>query len=81
MQCVSQVACEPNNLFKFRKIDITKLDNIVKRMKNKPDHECVSNKIIIDNWNVFGNVLLRIINVIGDWCTSGKLEEINDNTR
>ena len=31
-------------------------------MKNKPDHECVSTNVIIDNWNVLGNVLFRIIN-------------------
>ena len=62
MQYISQVRCEPSNLFKFRKINITELENIAKHMKNKPDHECVSNKIIIDNWNVLGNVLLRIIN-------------------
>ena len=51
-----------NNLFKFRRIGIAELENIVKQMKNKPDHESVSNKIIIDNWNIIGNVLLRIIN-------------------
>ena len=49
MQYVSQVACEPNNLFKFLRINITELENIVKQMKNKADNECVSHKIMIDN--------------------------------
>ena len=40
-QYVNQVTCESRNLFKFRKIDITELENIVKQMKNKPDHECL----------------------------------------
>ena len=76
----SEVTCEPSNLYKFRKIDITELENIVKQRKDKPDHECVSNKIIIDNWNVLGNILLRIINTSLETYISEKLEEINDNT-
>ena len=31
-------------------------------MNNKPNHECVSNKIIINNWNALANVFLKIIN-------------------
>ena len=34
----------------------------MKQMKGKLDHECVSNEIITDNWNILGYVLLRIIN-------------------
>ena len=58
MKYFSPVTCEPNNLFKFRKISIARLEDIVKQMKSKPDYESASNKIIIVNWNVLGNVLL-----------------------
>ena len=44
MQYVSQVTSEPNNLFKFRKIEITELEMIVKQMNDKPGHECVPNR-------------------------------------
>ena len=62
VQYVSQITCEPSNLFKFYKINITELENIVKQMKDKPGQDCVSNKIIIDNLNVLENDLPRIIN-------------------
>ena len=51
-----------NNLIKFRKINIAEPESIAKQMKSKSNHECVSNKIIIHNWNVLGNVLHRLIN-------------------
>ena len=58
VQYICQETCEPSNLFKFRRINITE------HMKNKTDHESVSNKIITDNWNILGNGLLKIINTL-----------------
>lgn len=61
MQYINQVPVIYNN-FEFRAITILELKNICKSLKNKPDYNNVSTKILLDNWNITGNILLEIIN-------------------
>lgn len=48
--------------FKFRAINMLDLKNIVKNLKNKSDYEKITPKMLLDNWNEIGKILLRIIN-------------------
>ena len=43
-------------------ITIEEIKNIYKRMKNKPDYNNVTIKIIVDNWNISGTKIRDIIN-------------------
>lgn len=51
-----------NKIFKFREITIAELKSVVKELKNKPDFNKISTKIILDNWNTTGEILRKIIN-------------------
>lgn len=48
--------------FKFRAISLTELKNVCKGLKEKPDFNKVSIKIVLDNWNIIGKNMLNIIN-------------------
>lgn len=48
--------------FKFRAINIDELKSVCKSLKNKPDFNKLSPKIIIDNWNILGHEILKIVN-------------------
>ena len=51
-----------NCIFKFRAISLLKLRNICKTIKKKNDYRRISNYIILDNWDLVGNIWLEIIN-------------------
>lgn len=61
VQYINQIQIT-NKKFKFSAITILELKNIVKDLKNKPDYNKISTKIILENWNTTGKVLLKIIN-------------------
>lgn len=48
--------------FRFRAVTIQDLQNICKNMKNKPDFNNVTIKLIMDNWNIIGKSMREIIN-------------------
>lgn len=48
--------------FKFRAINIYELKSVCKSLKNKQDFDKLSPKIILDNWNVLGHEILKIVN-------------------
>ncbi|XP_067642338.1 uncharacterized protein gce isoform X1 [Eurosta solidaginis] len=48
--------------FHFKEIQICELKAICKKLKNKKDWNNVSPKIILDNWNVLGPFLTKLIN-------------------
>ena len=48
--------------FKFRAISLLELKNICKTIKKKNDYRRISNNLILDNWDLVGNILLEIIN-------------------
>lgn len=47
---------------KFRAISLQELEIICKNLKNKSDFNRISKKILLDNWNVTGQYMLKIIN-------------------
>lgn len=51
-----------NHQFKFRAISIEDLKSICKTLKNKPDFNKISSKMILDNLDTIGKVMLDIIN-------------------
>lgn len=51
-----------NAKFKFRLVTIDELKRICKELKNKSDFDRVSPRIIVDNWNVLGPYLHKLIN-------------------
>ena len=63
MQYVSNLPVITNK-FKFRAITIEEIKNIYKSMKNKPDYNKVTIKIIVDNWNILGTNTRDIINMV-----------------
>ena len=61
MQCENQIYVL-NTKFKIRAINFQDLKNVFKSIKKKPDHIKISSNIILDNWGILGNILLRFIN-------------------
>ena len=51
-----------NCRFKFRAISLLELKNICKTIKKKNDYRRISNNILLDNWDLIGNILVEIIN-------------------
>ena len=51
------------NRFKFRAMTTEEIKNICKIMKNKPDYNNVTIKIIVDDWNILGARIRDIINM------------------
>ena len=51
-----------NCRFKFRVISLLELRNICKTIKKNNDYRRISNNLILDNWDLVGNILLEIIN-------------------
>lgn len=51
-----------NSKFKFREINLQELKNICKDIKNKPDFNNVSMKLVMDNWEIMGEIMMKIIN-------------------
>lgn len=51
-----------NTKFEFHMITTIELKNICKSLKKKDDYNKVNINIILDNWDVMGNILLNIIN-------------------
>ena len=47
---------------KFRAISMLELKEIVKSLNDKTSYSKIPKKMIIDNWNIIGIILLRIIN-------------------
>lgn len=64
-----------NSRFKFRAI--SNFETICKDTKRKADYNSVNIKMVLDNWNTIGDILLKIINKSletgifpGNWTTS-----------
>ena len=51
-----------NCKFKFRAISLLELRNICKTIKMINDYRRISSIIILDNWDLIGNILREIIN-------------------
>ena len=51
-----------NCRFKFRAIALLELKNICKTIRKKNDYRRISNNLILDNWDLVGNILLEIFN-------------------
>ena len=49
-----------NCRFKFRVISLSELKNICKTFKKKNDYKGISSNLILDNWDLVGNILLEI---------------------
>lgn len=46
----------------FRAISLEKLRNICKDLKDKPDYNKISTKMLLNNWNIIGKHLLYMVN-------------------
>lgn len=51
-----------NSQFKFRAISIEELKIICKGVKNKSDYNKITSRMLLDNWNLVGKIMLDIIN-------------------
>ena len=51
-----------NSKFIFSAINLKDLKTVFKGIKKKPDCTKISRNIILDNWDILGNILLRCIN-------------------
>ena len=47
--------------FKFRANSLLELRNICKTIKRKNDYKRISNNLILDYWDLVGNILRKII--------------------
>ena len=71
-----------NCRFKFRALSLLELRNICKTIKKKNDYRRISNNLILDNWDLVGNILLEIINkflatgIFSDKCKESLVTEI-----
>ena len=59
-----------NDRFNFCVISLMELENICRNMRKKKDYRRVSTGILLDTWNVVGNIL------VGDWNILRGLEGI-----
>ena len=51
-----------NNIFKLRAINLHEIKLLCKKIKNKPDFKKVTIKITLENWDIIGKILLKILN-------------------
>ena len=61
MQYINNIN-ESNIIFKFKPISLQNPYKIVKQLKNKSDFNKINTKMILDNWNVIGPNIMKIIN-------------------